>query len=104
VVALVVLAVNLGLTLADTALLFHHSETTIRLWLARAGEHAEKVQAHFFRHLHLGHLQLDELLTTVRDKSHDLWVWVAFDPATKLIPALQLAHVPNTWPMPSCTR
>jgi hypothetical protein len=25
----------------------------------------------------------------LRDKSHDLWVWGAFDPATKLIPALQ---------------
>jgi transposase-like protein len=48
------------------------------------------VQAHFFQNLTLGHLQLDELFTTLRDKAHDLWVWVAFDPATKLIPALQL--------------
>ena len=89
-VAKVLLAVNLGLTLADTQLLFGHSEVTIRLWLTRAGQHAEKVHAHFFHNLHLGHLQLDELYTTLRDKSHDLWVWVAFDPATKLIPALQL--------------
>jgi IS1 family transposase len=48
------------------------------------------VHTHFFRSLHLGHLQLDELFTTLRDKAHDLLVWVAFDPATKLIPALQL--------------
>jgi IS1 family transposase len=89
-VALVLLAVNLGLTIADTQLLFGHSEVTIRLWLTRAGQHAEKVHAHFFRNLQLGHLQLDELFTTLRDKAHDLWVWVAFDPATKLIPALQL--------------
>jgi IS1 family transposase len=40
--------------------------------------------------LHIGHLQFDELYTTLRDKAHDLWVWVAFDPQTKLIPALQL--------------
>ena len=26
----------------------------------------------------------------MRDKAHDLWVWVAFDPATKLLLALQL--------------
>ena len=26
----------------------------------------------------------------MRDKAHDVWVWVAFGPATKLIPALQL--------------
>jgi hypothetical protein len=89
-VALVLLAVNLGLTIADAQLLFGHSEVTIRLWLTRAGQHAEKVHAYFFRNLHLGHLQLDELFTTLRDKAHDLWVWVAFDPATQLIPALQL--------------
>jgi len=89
-VAQVLLAINLGLTIADAQLLFGHPEVTIRLWLTRAGQHAEKVHAHFFRNLHLGHLQLDELFTTLRDKTHDLWVWVAFDPATKLIPALQL--------------
>jgi len=89
-IAQVLMAVNLGLTLADTALLFHHSEVTVRLWVARAGMHAEKIHAHFFQNLTLGHLQLDELFTTLRDKAHDLWVWVAFDPATKLIPALQL--------------
>ena len=89
-VAQVLLAVNLGLTIADAQLLFGHSEVTIRLWLTRAGQHAEKVQAHFFRNLHLGPLQLDELFTILRDKTHNLWVWVAFDPATKLIPALQI--------------
>jgi len=93
------LAVNLGLTIADTQLLFGHSEVTIRLWLTRAGQHAEKVQAHFFRNLSLGHVQLDELYTTLRDKSRDLWVWVAFDPATKLVPALQLG--PRTQHMAS---
>jgi len=91
------LTVNLGLTIAVAQLLFGHSEVTIRLWLTRAGQHAEKVQVHFFRNLHLGHLQLDELFTTLRHKAHDLWVWVAFDPATKLIPALQIG--PRTQPM-----
>ena len=89
-VALVLLAVNLGLSIADTQLLFGHSEVTIRLWLARAGEHADKIHAHFFRHLLLGHLQLDELFSTLRDKAHDLWVWTAFDPVSKLIPSLQV--------------
>ena len=89
-VAQVLLVVNLGLTLADTAWLFHHSEVTLRLWLSRAGQHAEKVHAHFFQNLTLGHLQLDELFTTLRDKAHDLWGWTACDPVTKLIPALQL--------------
>jgi IS1 family transposase len=86
----VLLAVNLGLSLADVQLLFGHSDTTLRLWLSRAGAHAEKVHAHFFRNLQLGHLQFDELYTTLRDKTHDLWVWVAFAPEAKIIPALQL--------------
>jgi transposase-like protein len=60
-VALTLLVIHLGLSIADAALLFHHSEATLRLWLSRAGQHAEKVHAHFFRHLTLGHVQLDEL-------------------------------------------
>jgi IS1 family transposase len=86
----VLLAVNLGLSMADVQPLFGHSDTTLRLWLSRAGAHAEKVHAHFFRNLQIGHLQYDELYTTWRDKAHALWVWVAFDPQTKLIPALKL--------------
>jgi len=89
-VALTLLVIHLGLSIADAALLFHHSEVTLRLWLSRAGQHAQKVHAHFFRNLSLGHVQLDELYTTLRNKAHDLWVWVAFDPVTKLLPALQL--------------
>ena len=84
----VLLAVNLGLSMADVQRLFGHSDTTLRLWLSRAGAHAEKVHAHFFRNLPIGHLQFDELYTTLRDKAHDVWVWVAFDPQTKLMPAL----------------
>ena len=63
---------------------------TLRLWLTRASLPAEKVHAHFFHNLQLGHLQFDELYTTLRDKAHDLWVWVALDPQTKLIPAVRL--------------
>jgi hypothetical protein len=58
----VLLAVpSVGLTVADAQLLFGHFEVTICLWLTRAGQHSEKVHAHFFRDLHLGHVQLDEL-------------------------------------------
>jgi IS1 family transposase len=86
----VLLAVNLGLSMANVQLLFGHSDATLRLWLSRAGAHAEKVHTHFFRNLRMGHLQFDELYTTLRDKAHDLWIWVAFDPQSKLIPALRL--------------
>jgi hypothetical protein len=89
-VSRVLLAVNLGLSMADVQRLFGHSDTTLRLWLTRAGSHADKVHTHFFRNLQIGHLQFDELYTTLRDKTHDVWVWVAFDPQTKLMPALRI--------------
>ncbi len=60
-VAQALLVINLGLSIADTAWFFHHSEVTLRLWVSRAGRHAEKVHVHFFQNLTLGHVQLDEL-------------------------------------------
>lgn len=86
----VLLAVNLGLSMADVQRLFGHSDTPLRLWLTRAGRPAENVHSHFFRNLQIGHLQFDELYTTLRNKAHDVWVWVAFDPQTKLMPALRI--------------
>lgn len=76
--------------MAEVQLLCGHSEVTLRTWLTRAGVYAAKVHTYFFRHLSLGHLQLDELYTTLRDKTQDVWIWVAFDPKMKLIPALCL--------------
>ena len=64
-VAQALLVINLGLSIADTALLFHHSEVTLRLWLSRAGQHAEQVHTHFFQNLTLGHVQLDETNCTL---------------------------------------
>ena len=62
-------------------------ETTQRLWLTRAGLHAQSLHEHFSHHLTLAHLQLDELFTTARQAAHDLWLWVALDATTKFIPA-----------------
>jgi IS1 family transposase len=42
------------------------------------------------RHLHLPHLQLDELRTRLRSRAQVLWLWVALDPLTKVIPVLHL--------------
>jgi hypothetical protein len=43
-----------------------------------------------FPHLWLPHLQLDELRTRLRCSKQVLWLWVAIDPCTKLLPAFQL--------------
>jgi hypothetical protein len=42
------------------------------------------------RKLHLPHIQLDELRTRLRCRAHILWVWIAIDPISKLIPVLHL--------------
>jgi hypothetical protein len=43
-----------------------------------------------FCHLHLPHLQLDELRTRLRCATQVLWLWLAIDPCTKLLPVLHL--------------
>jgi transposase-like protein len=45
---------------------------------------------HSFRTLRLPHLQLDELRTRLRNANQVLWLWLAIDPCTKLLPVLQL--------------
>ena len=44
--------------------------------------HAQTFHERSFRHLWLPHLQLDEL----RSSKQVLWVWLAIDPCTKLLP------------------
>lgn len=79
-----------GLSVAAACRVFGHSEGTISTWLTRAGEHSATLHERWIRHLHLPHLQLDELRTRLRSRAHVLWLWVALDPLTKLIPVLHL--------------
>jgi len=57
---------------------------------SRAGEHAHTLHERFFCHLHLPHLQLDELRTRLRCANEVLWLWLAIDPCTKIVPVLHL--------------
>jgi IS1 family transposase len=69
---------------------FGHGEATITRWRDRAAEQADRLHRHFLRDLHLPHLQLDEVRVRLRRRSRVTWLWLALDPATKLIPALAL--------------
>ena len=89
-VAEVLSALAEGLSVAAAARVFRHSEGTITTWLIRAGEHSAPLHDRWFHRLHLPHLQLDELRTRLRSRAQVLWLWVAFDPLTKLIPAVHL--------------
>jgi IS1 family transposase len=59
-------------------------------FLTRAGEHAQRLHKRSFCHLHLPHIQLDELRTRLRSHTRVLWLWLVIDPTTKLLPVLHL--------------
>ncbi len=89
-IAEVLTALAEGLDISATMRVFGHSEGTINRWLTRAGMHSATMHERWFQGLHLPHLQLDELRTRLRCRAHVLWLWVAIDPITKLIPVLHL--------------
>ncbi len=89
-VAVVLSALAEGLNASAAERVFGFRQATITRWLTRAGEHAESLHERSFRDLHLPHLQLDELRTQLRSATQVLWLWVALDPLTKIVPAFQL--------------
>ncbi len=89
-VALVLSALAEGLDASAAERVFGYRHATITSWLTRAGRHAELFHEHCFRNLHLPHLQLDEIRTRLRRSTQVLWLWLAIDPRTKILPVLQL--------------
>ena len=79
-----------GLDPSAAERVFGFRQATITTWLSRAGEHAQTLHERYFCHLHLPHLQLDELRTRLRSAKQVLWLWLAIDPCTKLLPVLSL--------------
>ena len=63
---------------------------TITRRLTRSGEHAQILHERSFRNLHIPHLQLDEIRTRLRSHTQVLWLWLAIDPCTKMLPVLGL--------------
>jgi transposase-like protein len=89
-IAIVLSALAEGLDPSEARRVFGYRQATITTWLSRAGDHAHTLHEHCFRNLHLLHLQLDELRTRLRSAKQVLWLWLAIDPCTKLLPVLQL--------------
>jgi transposase-like protein len=63
---------------------------TIRTWLSRSGQQGQKLHARFLVELELIHVQLDELWANVQAGGQAMWLWVAIDAKTKLIPVMQV--------------
>lgn len=89
-----------GSSIRATGRLLNLDKDTVCHWLPRLGEHCNRVMSYFFRNLHLSECQLDELWTFIFKKEDqltsldkllgiygDAWVWIAFSPVCKLVPA-----------------
>jgi len=93
-----------GLDVSAAERVFGYRQATITTWLTRAGEHAQSLHEHCFHTLQIPHLQLDELRTRLRCATQVLWLWLAIDPCTKILPVLQLGPAHKPWPICSSTR
>jgi transposase-like protein len=65
-------------------------EITIRTWLCRSGRQGKKLPERFMAEVELVHVQLDESWANVKAGSYDMWLWVATDVKTKVVPVLQV--------------
>jgi hypothetical protein len=89
-VAVVLSALAEGLDASAAERVFGYRQAAITSWLTRAGKHAETFHQRCFRNLHIPHLQLDEIRTRLRRSTQVLWLWLAVDPLTKILPVLEL--------------
>jgi len=89
-VAMVLTALAEGLDPSAAERVFGHRQATITIWLNRAGEYAQTLHERSFRNLWLPHVQLDELRTRLRCSAQVIWLWLAIDPLTKILPVLHL--------------
>ena len=87
---MVLTALAEGLDASAAERIFGYRQATITTWLTRAGQHAQSLHEHVFCHLQLPYVQLDELRTRLRSHTHVLWLWLAIDPMTKILPVLHL--------------
>jgi IS1 family transposase/transposase-like protein len=89
-----------GLSIRATGRLLGVDKDTVNHRLPVLGQHCQGVMDYLFRNLHLQECQLDELWTFIHTKEDhltpleklvevygDAWVWMAFSPVCKLVPA-----------------
>ena len=96
-----------GLGIRGTARVFEIDPNTVLGWLVEAVEQLHAFSAYFLHELHLNQIQLDELyavLSAVRDGDVSAseaierlsrapqWVWVAMDPESKLLLAIDVGN------------
>jgi len=80
----------LGVDASALEEVFGVREITIRTWLCRSGMQGKKLHERFIVELEPVHVQLDELWANVKDRGQDMWLWIASDAKTKIIPVMQV--------------
>ncbi len=70
-------AIAEGLSTRAAARVFSTSETTLRSWLTRAGQHSRNLHERFLRALHLTHVQLDEIRLKLYSAAEAKWLPLA---------------------------
>jgi hypothetical protein len=96
-----------GLGIRATARVFEVAPNTVLAWLVEAAEQLRAFAAYFLCEVHIKQLQLDELyavLSAIKDGAlseakairrlsrSPHWVWVAIDPVTKLLVAIDVGE------------
>jgi IS1 family transposase len=96
-----------GLGIRGTARVFEVDPNTVLQWLVEAAEHLQAFSRHFLQDIHVNQVQLDELfalLSAVKDgevsaaeaverlERSPQWVWVAMDPESKLLLAIDVGN------------
>jgi transposase-like protein len=85
-VAMVMTALSEGVDISAATRIFGHHHTTITRWIVQSGRHGERLRQRLFhRALSIGHLQLDELVTKVKQDDKRIWVWT--------VVAVKSAHI-----------
>ena len=87
----VVMAMAEGLDLSAAARIFEHHPSTIARWVWRCGIHSARLQERLlFRAVEAGHVQLDELVTRVKNRAERVFVWTAIAAKSKLIIGMRM--------------
>ena len=81
-----------GVDVSAAHRIFGHDERTLSEWLGKGGRHAARLHERLFRECQCAHVQLDELVTRVRTCVERVWVWVALDARTKVVPVIHIGR------------
>jgi len=88
-------ALGEGVDLAAGTRIFGPDQRTLYRWLERAAQHAQRVHNHFFTDLVCAHLQLDEWVGKVRGQGERVFIGVAIEAQTKIVPVIHLGRRTN---------